>query len=125
MRMWMVDEKVLCRKHLLGEHVELHMLVGHLSRGRHVRGYVENNCIELESVQSRHEALAREIVGRGYTHKSQLRFESQHVDHLTEFELLSRVDRAASLADLIGRCPECRARHGEICDLLLDCRTWT
>lgn len=28
MRMWMVDPKIMCRKHLLGEHLELHMLAG-------------------------------------------------------------------------------------------------
>jgi hypothetical protein len=30
MRMWMVPPKVMCRKHLLGEHVEIHMLAGSL-----------------------------------------------------------------------------------------------
>lgn len=34
MRMWVVNPKILCRKHLLGEHVELHMATGHLQRGR-------------------------------------------------------------------------------------------
>jgi len=28
MRMWMLNPKALCRKHLMGEHVEIHMLVG-------------------------------------------------------------------------------------------------
>lgn len=111
MRMWMINEKVLCRKHLLGEHVELHMLVGHLARGRHVRGYVENNCLELESVQSRHEALAREIANRGYKHTSPLQLGERHFAHLTEFERLSKVDKLAALNDLISRCPECRERH--------------
>jgi hypothetical protein len=26
--MWMVDPRLVCSKHLLGEHVELHMFVG-------------------------------------------------------------------------------------------------
>ena len=30
MRMWMVNPGFMCNKHLLGEHVECHMLVGHL-----------------------------------------------------------------------------------------------
>lgn len=111
MRMWMVNEKVLCRKHLLGEHVELHMLVGHLARGRHIHGYAVNNCIELQALQNRHDLLAQEIAKRKYKHNSPLQVEERHFTHLTEFERLSKVDRGASLADLINRCPECRERQ--------------
>jgi Pyrimidine dimer DNA glycosylase len=32
MRMWLVDPRLMCSQHLLGEHVELHMLVGSLNR---------------------------------------------------------------------------------------------
>ena len=32
MRQWMVDPRLLCRKHLLGEHVENHMFIGTLKR---------------------------------------------------------------------------------------------
>lgn len=33
MRMWLVPPSHMCRKHLLGEHVELHMLLGTLKKG--------------------------------------------------------------------------------------------
>ena len=39
MRMWMLPPAGMCRKHLLGEHVELHMLLGSLRRGKIFRAF--------------------------------------------------------------------------------------
>ena len=33
MRMWNVDVTKMCNKHLLGEHVEMHMFVGIIIKG--------------------------------------------------------------------------------------------
>lgn len=44
MRMWMVPPELMCRQHLLGEHVELHMFVGAINKGTSVvtlPGYCE------------------------------------------------------------------------------------
>ena len=59
MRMWMVDPSLMCRKHLLGEHVELHMLVAWLVKGRSIAGWVASNCMEPKMIKQRHEALER------------------------------------------------------------------
>ena len=40
MRMWMLPTAGMCRKHLLGEHVELHMLLGSLRRGKNIEGFL-------------------------------------------------------------------------------------
>ena len=40
MRMWMLPPETMCRKHLLGEHVELHMLLGSLRRGKNIDGFL-------------------------------------------------------------------------------------
>lgn len=40
MRMWMLPPETMCRKHLLGEHVELHMLLGTMKRGRRIDGFL-------------------------------------------------------------------------------------
>ena len=45
MRMWMVPPSKMCRKHLLGEHVELHMIAACLRLGKSIRGYVETGLI--------------------------------------------------------------------------------
>ena len=38
MRMWMIDPKLLCRKHLLGEHGEIHKHLPSLRKGHRVDG---------------------------------------------------------------------------------------
>ncbi len=36
----MVDPTIMCRNHLLGEHVEIHMFVGTIDQGQSVRGFL-------------------------------------------------------------------------------------
>ena len=72
MRMWMVKPQLMCRKHLLGEHVEIHMLVGSIQRGKSVAGFLAKGLLEPQSIRSRHEILVVEMLRRGYTHKSEL-----------------------------------------------------
>jgi hypothetical protein len=108
--MWMVDPTLMCRRHLLGEHVELHMLVGHLNKGRHLGRYIDNDLVEPRSIQSRHDELVEEMTRRGYNHESPLPMCSIH---MTAFEWLHRIDRDKSLRDLAARCPDCRERMGE------------
>jgi len=72
MRMWMVNPKILCQKHLFGEHVELHMFIGTLKRKISISGYIENNLLEILSIEQRHSELLTEIIDRKYNHKSPL-----------------------------------------------------
>ena len=101
MRMWMVNPRRMCDQHLLGEHVELHMLVGSLRLKKSLAGFVANGLIEVASIRRRHQELAREMARRGFRHQSPLpRFRARR---------LGRVVRKKSLADLLSRCPDCRA----------------
>jgi len=68
MRMWMVNPKIMCRQHLLGEHVEIHMFVGTLSRGKSVKGYLEKGLLEVHNLYWRHEELVEEMKRRGTVH---------------------------------------------------------
>lgn len=70
--MWNVDPTKMCRQHLLGEHLEMHMFVGALRNGKNLYGYIENGLVCLCEVVSRHNLLAQEMVNRGYNHKSPL-----------------------------------------------------
>jgi hypothetical protein len=105
MRMWMVNPRILCRKHLLGEHVELHMAAAWLRLGKHIDGWVDGNCLEPRSIGRRHKALAAEMRRRGYRHASPLRQPriAKH-QHPT-----AKVNRAAALRELLRRCPACKA----------------
>jgi len=102
MRMWMVEPKIMCRKHLLGEHVELHMLVGSINKNKKLNGFIDNGLVEIVSITERHNELVEEMNNRGYNHNSSL----------PEFDLKPEykecfVNREESLNELISRCNEC------------------
>lgn len=100
----MVNPRRMCSQHLLGEHVELHMLVGSLRLGKSLDGFVANGLIEVASIRKRHQELVREMARRGFRHKSPLpAFRARR---------LGRVVRKKSLADLLARCQDCRALAG-------------
>ena len=105
MRMWMVDPIILCRKHLFGEHVEIHMFIGAVDRGYSVKGYLEKGLLEVHSLYSRHEELAREMKRRNYRHNSEIDGKWKQVEEL------GSIDREKNLKRLIDRCSRCRERY--------------
>ncbi|MHA2353488.1 MAG: pyrimidine dimer DNA glycosylase/endonuclease V [Candidatus Thorarchaeota archaeon] len=113
MRMWMVDTKTMCRKHLLGEHVETHMILGTLKSGIRLDGYVRNNLLELKSLKKRHDEIAAEMVRRGYNHQSPLDWMDEEADSVNQTDDVknSKVDKLLALGDLHSRCSECREKY--------------
>ena len=108
MRMWMVDPTLLCRKHLLGEHVECHMFRGSLLKGTSLRGFLEAGLLDSRKLARRHEALAKEMQRRGYRHESPLPpdFDARAA--------VGNVDTSAALRELAARCEECRRRQSSV-----------
>jgi len=119
MRMWMVDPRLLCRNHLLGEHKELHMLLGCMKKGKSITGYLERDQLFPGWVFTRHEELVKEIIDRGYNHNSPMicdevvavsdSYSSQDVGlhgHTVDWKTI----RKRNLEDLEKRCPECAKR---------------
>lgn len=110
MRMWMLPPETMCRKHLLGEHVELHMLLGSLRRGKNIEGFLAGRLVDPGRLFRRHEELALEMGRRGYRHASPM--------DEAECETLARryarkdagIDAEANAAELARRCPECAGR---------------
>lgn len=109
MRMWNVDPKRLCNRHLCGEHVEMHMFAGTLMKGKSIQGYVNKGLVESQRIKERHNELAVEMVRRGMNHKSPLNF-------YTTLQVGS-VDVKESLIELTKRCSACA-------DLILKDRDW-
>ncbi len=75
MRIWDIAPGRLCRKHLLGEHRELHGLWNILTQGKAgYRLHPETRRWEgkLAALYARHEALVAEMDRRGYRHHSPL-----------------------------------------------------
>lgn len=107
MRMWMVDPRILCSKHLLGEHVETHMFAGSIRKGLSMQGYIDAGLLEVRSLFARHEALVKEMKRRGMVHSSPLFFDPRSEE--ARRWKGSRVDREASLEELLRRCKRCEA----------------
>lgn len=101
----MVNPEILCRKHLLGEHKELHQLVGHIEAGNTavIEGHAEKGQIDTSKIEERHEALVEEMERRGFNHNSAIEYE----DELD----IGEVDLDENLEDLLDRCDECRERY--------------
>lgn len=93
--MWDIDPSRMCRQHLLGEHVELHMIVGSLNKGRSLEGYYATGLVDTDLIVSRHEALVTEMTARSMRHKSPL----------PEF---SNPHRGSIVGSPVERCQVCR-----------------
>lgn len=107
MRMWNVDPSKMCRKHLLGEHVEMHMFVGTILKGTSIQGYINSGLVEVPNIIWRHHALVGEMLQRGYKHKKDLpTFPSKSVERY--WSNLGKVDVAANEIELHRRCKECK-----------------
>ena len=104
--MWMIDPSLLCQQHLLGEHVEIHMLVGALRRGKSIKGFLDRGLLEPSAIYTRHADLALEMGRRGLRHRSEL----LTID-VQQYRAGS-IDPVESLRELTSRCPVCRERIG-------------
>jgi pyrimidine dimer DNA glycosylase len=102
MRMWMVDPRKMCDQHLLGEHVELHMLVGSLRKKKTLTGFLDGGLVELHSIRTRHAELVIEMKSRGFRHASPLPpFRAKRA---------GKVSIQLNLQELARRCRACRAK---------------
>lgn len=98
-----MDPKVLCRRHLLGEHLETHMFANGLAEGNMFQGFADSGLVELDYVDQRHDELVAEMSARGYNHRSPL------VAHYQPRS--GHVDVKNSLQVLRERCKDCADRQ--------------
>lgn len=104
--MWMVDPETMCDRHLLGEHVEIHMLAGTLARHRSIDGFIAKGLLEPGAMHVRHEALVAEMGRRGFRHRSPL--PAVDLTYLPLRAREARVDSVRSGMELAERCTSCR-----------------
>jgi len=113
MRMWMVDPRIMCRKHLLGEHLETHMFCGTIKKKcvSSLEGYIKNNLLEIESLKKRHDELVQEMKYRNYQHNTPMEvLEESMIENIRRI----KIDKEVSLKELLKRCPECNKRYMEL-----------
>ena len=108
MRMWMINPKILCRKHLLGEHGEIHKHRHNFIKKHKIEG--RRGQIEPLAMKDRHDKLAIEMNRRGYNHKSPYKQPDLTFYNLDNFI----VNKEKSIKDLCSRCFECKERYNEI-----------
>lgn len=100
MRMWLINPKQMCRKHLLGEHVEMHMFKGTIEGGKSINGYLKNGLVDLGKIKKRHDELVIEMKKRGYKHNSPM-------INFNEGKIYS-VIKEKNIKELCKRCKECK-----------------
>jgi hypothetical protein len=112
MRMWMVNPKIMCQKHLCGEHLEVHMFLSCLKKGKKLDGYLKGNLLEPRSIYQRHLDLSKEMIRRGYNHKSEMLEESFGcIFDLPIEKQYWEINKESALRTLLERCPKCRKRY--------------
>ena len=101
---------MLCRQHLLGEHVEMHMFAGCVIKQKSLDGYIQKGLVELEHIHARHDLLAEEMTRRGYRHRSAFPTEVFNsafwMGHYDKF--VGKVNVTANERELVNRCKDCR-----------------
>jgi hypothetical protein len=113
--MWMINPKILCKNHLLGEHNELHKFMGSMRLGRSMNGYVDKGEIEPRSWFDRHEELVNEMLLRWPKERHASPINKSELNELlaktfTKAQMLVKIDWWKSLEILLSRCEECRKR---------------
>ena len=108
-RMWMIDPRLLCRQHLLGEHGEIHKHRHNFVKRHSMRGRIGQ--IEPLRMKQRHDELASEMLRRGMDHRSP--YDQPFLSYLSDEERLSRVNIKESKRVLRKRCKECERIQNE------------
>jgi hypothetical protein len=115
----MCNPKIMCRKHLMGEHVECHMFIGSLKKGKKLEGHTKNNQLDICLVIQRHNELVNEMITRGYNHKTPFTNEHQLIvnNALILYEknnwFSGKINPQQSLGLLLSRCNECKERYNK------------
>lgn len=115
----MLDPKLLCDKHLLGEHGEIHKHRHNFVKQHSIKGRIYPVVqIEPAAMKARHDELAVEMLHRGMNHNS--RYEMPDISYLPPEQRYAKVNTEQSYIDLASRCPACRARFCRVEDVQLE-----
>lgn len=112
--MWMIDPKLMCNKHLIGEHGELHKFLSSFRKGHKVHGRFNPVIqIQFQNYLKRHDQIAEEMINRNINHKSPLINLPDFKSIYPEYYNLT-VDIEKSKKDLYNRCKTCKGIKHEM-----------
>jgi len=103
----MINPKLLCRKHLLGEHNEIHKHKHNFEKGHKIDGRLKPFvAIEPLNMGKRHNQLVKEMINRGYNHNSPYKQPNLSKYDFDKINVKANIN--FNLDDLISRCDECK-----------------
>ena len=119
MRMWMINPKLMCNQHLLGEHVECHMFIGAMEKLKSMTGFIDKRLLEIHNIKQRHEELVAEMHSRGMKHNSildcskisQINVNNQIISWDWTCDRLGDIDKIENVNELFRRCDKCREKQ--------------
>lgn len=114
MRMWMVEPKIMCRQHLIGEYRELFTILSIFRRGISIKGYIDNDLIEPTALLTRYNELKEEMLERGYKPVKEFKFSVNLFDKFPTEYVNHIIDKDYSKKILVSRCLECAKNAEEI-----------
>jgi hypothetical protein len=102
--MWSKDLiPMLCKKHLIGMHGELHKFRHNFVKQHSISGRIKPIVqIEPEAMKARHDEIAAYFKG----HKSP--YEQPDLSYLPDSERYAKIDLNENIKTLCARCAECR-----------------
>lgn len=108
MRLWMVDPKMMCRAHLLGEHQEVHMAAGCIAKGweSSLKGLARTGKMEVHNILNRHIVLEDEMHARGMSTPTPF------PDVAGKLWTEGHISVHESICTLYIRCTSCRFQIG-------------
>ncbi|MGE5436411.1 MAG: pyrimidine dimer DNA glycosylase/endonuclease V [Syntrophothermus sp.] len=102
----MVNPELMCDKHLLGEHGELHKFLHNWQKQQTMTKRILDNAIEPKSYKKRHDQLAAELLRRNFNHQSPI--EQPDFSYLPVEEQNFIIDVNNNYLRLVERCEKCR-----------------
>lgn len=104
-RQWLADPELMCKQHLLGEHLEAHIFLSKMQKGYSLEGFRKGSMFfGAEYIKYRHDKIAKLLK---QPHKTPLWLgDLEEVNY--PLRNPNERDFAKSNSDLYGRCQKCR-----------------
>ena len=110
MRMWAVHPKVMCKKHLMEEHNNLHKFVNMIKRDSDLTKYKVNNYLDPKAIPHRHGLLTKEMERRGISHVSPISARDIYTKYMNWNLVRIKLDSYRDVNELYDKCFQCRRR---------------